>query len=163
MTVTLEQYRRHAERFGTECVYETAEGLGLSALELGHLARHLRRIDPRWRLTATQRDQLIADLLAERLRTAEIAHMAGVSEKTVSRTRQRDLEHAACSSESRLVEPKREDRLALPDDRSESADSVLHGGPGYGGHPRRDHLREGHGDRDEGRADGRRHLPGATS
>lgn len=44
----LNAYRRHAERFGPECVFETAM-CDLSAVPLGRLSLHLQRIDPEWR------------------------------------------------------------------------------------------------------------------
>lgn len=60
--VALDRYVRHAERFGTELVFETAVGLGapraeLTVIELVALARRLQAIDPRW--NPTRPDQLV--------------------------------------------------------------------------------------------------------
>ncbi len=49
-TPELEGFIPHAERFGSECVYETAEDF-LDPEQLGYLALRLRRIDGRWRLS----------------------------------------------------------------------------------------------------------------
>ena len=118
---------RHAERFGTECVYETAEELGFPALELGYLARHLRRVDRLWRLTPDQRERLIEELLAAGTRRREIADMAGVSEKTVSRARQRGAEDGLQGPWDGLVEPKKRDKSRSHDERPGGTDSVPSG------------------------------------
>jgi hypothetical protein len=88
---TLEAYVRHAERFGVELVYETGLELQLTARDLGHLARHLRRLDRRWRLSAADRLALAEGLVATGVKTAEIVEQAGVSYATVSRLRAADL------------------------------------------------------------------------
>jgi hypothetical protein len=49
---TLREYVRHAERFGTDAVYETAAG-DLTRAELA-LAEHLRRLDRKWRMPPQQ-------------------------------------------------------------------------------------------------------------
>jgi hypothetical protein len=54
----LDRYVRHAERVGAELVFETADEQGFTARELGSRARHPRRIDPRWRLSQTDRQML---------------------------------------------------------------------------------------------------------
>jgi hypothetical protein len=99
---TLEEYIRHAERFGVDCVYETAEETGL--IELGYLARHLRRIDRRWRLSSVQRSRLIGELLASGLTHRDIADMAGVSTDTVGRA-SAQLRHSGL--QNRTVEPRK--------------------------------------------------------
>ena len=98
-TRSLADYVKHAEQFGTECVYETAAELGLAAAELGYLARHLRRIDKTWRLATEHRDHLILGLVTEGIADKEIRDMAGVSQDTLARLRKQ--------SEGWVVEPLR--------------------------------------------------------
>jgi hypothetical protein len=128
MTITLAAFARHAERFGTECVYETVEEMGFTALELGYFARHLRRIDRRWRLTTDQREHLVTRLLADGVRKKDIADMAGVSERTVSRARQQVAEAGLLGPANRMVEPKKKDKSEHPNDRPGEADFVHSGG-----------------------------------
>jgi len=78
---------KHAEKFGTAEVYETATAMGFSALELGYLVRHLRRIDKSWRLESAQRTRLVRELLEANVADKEIRDMAGVSQDTVARLR----------------------------------------------------------------------------
>ena len=85
---TLPQYIRHAERFGSEFVYETAL-FDLSPKHLGHLAKHLRRIDKRWSLAKQHRDELIGALIGEGVSDREIREAAGVSQPTVREVRYR--------------------------------------------------------------------------
>jgi hypothetical protein len=84
---TLEQYVRHGEKFGVELVYETAAERRLSAVELGQLARHLRRLDRRWRLSHTDRHELAEQLVVAGVKAADVAEMAGVSRSTVASLR----------------------------------------------------------------------------
>jgi hypothetical protein len=56
---TLREYVRHAERFGTESVYETAAG-DLTRADLFALAEHLRRLDRRWRMPPEQEVEKVA-------------------------------------------------------------------------------------------------------
>jgi hypothetical protein len=95
----LADFVKHAEQFGGECVYETAEAVGLRAPDLGYLARHLRRIDRTWRLSAKQRDLLILGLMTEGIADKKIRDMAGVSQDTLARFRKQ--------SEAWVVEPPR--------------------------------------------------------
>jgi hypothetical protein len=78
---------RHAERFGVELIYETAQELRLPAVELGHLARHLRRVDRRWRLSPADRHRLAWLLVAAGVKAADVAEMAAVSRSTVASLR----------------------------------------------------------------------------
>jgi hypothetical protein len=84
---TLDEYVRHGERFGVELVYETAWELRLPAVELGHLARHLRRVDRRWRLSPTNRHELAVQLVGAGAKAADVAEMAAVSRSTVASLR----------------------------------------------------------------------------
>jgi hypothetical protein len=99
---------RHAERYGVECVYETAEGMGthglMSSIDVGALARHLRRIDPSWRLTTDQRERLVAQLRASGVTNRNAADMAGVSVSTVVRA---GAEPCDSAPENRTVEPNK--------------------------------------------------------
>ena len=84
---TLEQYVRHGEKFGVELVYETAAERRLSAVELGQLARHLRRLDRRWRLSHTDRHKLAQRLIAAGVKARDVTEMACVSRSTVASLR----------------------------------------------------------------------------
>lgn len=63
----LDRYERHAQRFGTEMVWETAAGLvgpeppDLTVRELGALSLYLQRIDPAWRLPKGENDKPFKD------------------------------------------------------------------------------------------------------
>jgi hypothetical protein len=81
---TLDQYVRHAELYGTECVYETAEQTGLS--DLPYLPPHLRRIDKNWRLNSEQRDRLLHRMIEGGVKYAAISEATGVPLRTVERT-----------------------------------------------------------------------------
>jgi hypothetical protein len=91
---------RHAEKFGSECIYETAVEFGLPGVELGYLARHLRRVDRYWKLTPQQKYDLIVGLLSEDVPDREIRDMAKVSQDTVARTRK-----GSETSDSGVVSP----------------------------------------------------------
>jgi hypothetical protein len=81
-------YVKHAERFGTEVVYQSAEEHELPALDLGYLARHLRRIGKSWKLDPSQRERLIRGLIAADVPDREIRDIAKVSQDTVRRFRE---------------------------------------------------------------------------
>lgn len=108
ITPSLAAFVRHAERFGVECVYETAEAMSahglMTSLDRGCLARHLRRLDKSWRLTPQQRERLIAELRASGVRNREIAEMAGVSLRTVVG---KGAPLTTPTPENRLVEPRK--------------------------------------------------------
>jgi hypothetical protein len=91
---TLEQYVTHAQRYGVEAIYETAEELRLPAVQLGYLARHLRRVDRRWRLSPTNRHELAERLVAAGARARDVAEMAAVSRSTVASLRAASLRPA---------------------------------------------------------------------
>jgi hypothetical protein len=81
----------HAQRFGVEAIYETAIELSLAPRDLGHLTRHLRRIDRRWRLSPNARHKLARRLVAAGVKTAQIVEQAGVSRSTVASLRAASL------------------------------------------------------------------------
>jgi hypothetical protein len=60
---TRTDYARHAERYGTELVFETAAGLvepfraDLDDRELGYLSLRLQNLDPDWRLPKGEHDR----------------------------------------------------------------------------------------------------------
>jgi hypothetical protein len=84
----LERYRRHAELFGTEEVYETAATDGFVAAGLGRFALALRRIDPKWRLSRGQRADLLARLQEEGEQSDHmVREYLGVSQDTLRRMR----------------------------------------------------------------------------
>ena len=84
---SLTDYVKHAEKFGTLAIFETAEGAGLSPHDLGCLALHLRRIDKHWRLDPDQRTRLVQALFEANVADKEIRDMAGVSQDTICRLR----------------------------------------------------------------------------
>jgi hypothetical protein len=84
---TLDLYVTHAEKFGVEFVYETADEQQLTPFELGYLARHLHRVNPRFKLTPDQRHDLASRLVADRATTAEVVDFAHVSSSTVAELR----------------------------------------------------------------------------
>jgi hypothetical protein len=51
---------------------------------LGHLARHLCRVDRRWRLAQAERQKLAERLVADKVKAVDVAEMAGVSSRTVA-------------------------------------------------------------------------------
>jgi hypothetical protein len=81
---TLDQYVGHAERFGSELIFQTAVELNVPPRDLGHLARHLRRVDRRWRLSPADRHNLAELLVAGGAKTATVVEQAGVSRSTVA-------------------------------------------------------------------------------
>ena len=80
---TLEQFVRHAEKFGTEQVYETAEQIGLS--ETDSLALHLRRIDSKWSLGPDQQARLLDKLWERGLPNHKVSEYTGIPLRTVER------------------------------------------------------------------------------
>jgi hypothetical protein len=83
----LDAYVRHAERYGTSFVYETAAADGFRAVELGQLARHLRRVDRRWRLAQADRRALAERLVADGVKAKDVVEMADVSHTVVAAIR----------------------------------------------------------------------------
>ena len=82
-TYDLDAYRRHAERFGPECVVETAiEDLGVTAA--GRLSLWLQRRDRRWRpeIDRVKFASALIEAGAERDRACE---MALISSRTLRR------------------------------------------------------------------------------
>jgi hypothetical protein len=91
---TLEEFIRHAERFGAECAYETAAEGYLDAEELGILSLSLQRLDRHWRLKPAQRIVLAKALIAARLPLNQICEMAQISRTTLFRLRTESAEVA---------------------------------------------------------------------
>lgn len=85
---TLDEFIRHAERYGSECVYETAAEGHLDAQELGTLSLALQRIDRKWRLPYRRRAALALALCDIGLPHARVCEMAQVSRATLHRLRQ---------------------------------------------------------------------------
>ena len=61
--LTRDRLVRHAELYGVAEIYETAEAGDLNAEELGSVARRLRNIDKRWKLTRSQASDLATGLI----------------------------------------------------------------------------------------------------
>jgi len=102
-TSTLARYKRHAELFGPEQVFETAR-TELGPRDLAHLAGFMRDLPPwrvrdgkgrlveqdgwsRFRLCCHDRDWLIAELIADGEPDGFIANKLGVSRETLVRIR----------------------------------------------------------------------------
>ncbi len=96
---TLAEFVRHAERYGSELVYETAAEGYLEPEELGLLSLALRRLDRRWRLSPQQRRKLALALCERRLPLARVCEMAQLSRATLHRLRQQ-AEQGAQPAES---------------------------------------------------------------
>ena len=79
---TLAEFVRHAEKFGTECVYETACGY-LTALELGELALALKPL--KRSLSLAERRDLVQRLSNEGATLDEIITYSGLGERQVYR------------------------------------------------------------------------------
>jgi hypothetical protein len=124
---TLAQYVEHAEKYGVEEVYETAEMTCL--VELDSLARHLRRIDGAWRLQPDQRTRLIAELRDRGFTNQEIAERAEVSLSTINR----GAGPSKSDPKYRMVEPSKSVKMEedkgndypLPNDTFEAAQRHL--------------------------------------
>lgn len=84
---TLEEFVRHAERFGSELVYDTAADY-LEPDELGLLSLALQRIDRKWRLTPEQKRRLALALIESPLPDARICEMSQLHRATLHRLRQ---------------------------------------------------------------------------
>jgi hypothetical protein len=82
-TYSLDAYRRHAERFGAECVFETAVG-DLSVVDLGRLSIRMQKLDPRWRVPA-DRAQFAGDLIDAGEPLDRACRMAMISRTTLWR------------------------------------------------------------------------------
>jgi hypothetical protein len=68
-------------------VHETAVELNLPPRDLGHLARHLRRVNPHWRLTPNARHELAKALVADGGKAKDVVDLARVSYSTVASLR----------------------------------------------------------------------------
>lgn len=84
---TLEELVRHAERFGSELVYQTAADY-LEPDELGLLSLALQRIDRKWRLAPHEKTTLALALLETPLPDARICEMSQLHRATLHRLRQ---------------------------------------------------------------------------
>lgn len=99
----LADFIRHAERSGTEYVYETALEYLHDPRELGRLSLALQRVDRRWQLEREQRASLALALREAGVPTSRICEMAQLSRRTLHRLRQRSEEVAQvekCASDS---------------------------------------------------------------
>jgi hypothetical protein len=84
---SLRPYVVQAQRGGTEGVYELASQDGLTPTQLGTLAQHLRELDPKWKLDASARRDLIDRLLEAGVSVSTICDFAGCDRTTVWRRR----------------------------------------------------------------------------
>jgi hypothetical protein len=84
MSAQLEDYVRHAERYGTEAIFETATE-DLDVVALGRLACRLRHIERRWR--CPKRDWLVLGLLDAGVRDRQVCDWVGISRPTLRKVR----------------------------------------------------------------------------
>jgi hypothetical protein len=108
----LNRYVHHAERWGTECIYETAAS-EFGAIELAHLADRLRHIDPKWRLDRNRRDVLIVGLDRAGVPAKRISDQIGVDVRTVRQVLDMENRPSKPALESQEIEQK---QLPLTDD-----------------------------------------------
>lgn len=97
---TVRRYRRHAEIYGPECVYEVAAADGFDPLELGQLALALRAVDRQWRLDRDQRDDLLHRLQGCDVDDQTLRRYLGVSQDTLRRMRQDAFQSGESTAES---------------------------------------------------------------
>ncbi len=88
MASALRRLIRQAELYGTGDVWAVASRV-LDAGDQGSLALHLRRIDPGWKLSRIEAMNLAERLAAAGHRDKDIRRMAGVSQPTVRKARDR--------------------------------------------------------------------------
>lgn len=91
---TLAEFVRHAERHGSELVYETAAKGYLEPEELGLLSLALQQLDRRWRLDAAQKTKLALALCERKLPLKRICEMSQLHRVTVYRLRQQHEQEA---------------------------------------------------------------------
>jgi hypothetical protein len=99
---TLREFVRHAERFGVESVYETAE-YWLVSNERASLAKHLRRIDPQWRMKPDARSRLIHSMADHGATDQQIGDALGISRR------------AAWSARTELADARPTNRVNKPE------------------------------------------------
>jgi hypothetical protein len=85
---TLAEFVRHAERYGSELVYETATQGYLEPEELGLLSLALQRLDRKWHLAPAQKTKLALALIESPLPVARICEMSQLHRATLHRLRQ---------------------------------------------------------------------------
>lgn len=81
--VDLRRLVRHAELYGTDEIYEVALEAGLSADELGSLARRLPNIEKGWRLSRAQAGDLAVELIRTGVRDRDILETCRISRPTL--------------------------------------------------------------------------------
>src|SRR4051794_17806217 len=75
------QLVRHAELYGTECVWDAASHLDTRSR--GQLAMRLRGVDPRWSLPRRLRASLAHELLAAQVPVRDVQRMTGLGRSRV--------------------------------------------------------------------------------
>ncbi len=97
---TVARFRRHAQLYSCECVYEVAVADGFDAIELGQLALALRTVDPKWRLDRDQRADLLARLEGRGLDDRTLRRYLGTGQDTLRRMRQGAFQSGDSTAES---------------------------------------------------------------
>lgn len=78
----LRQYVRHVELYGTEGVLEAAKR-DLSPNDLGALVMQMRRIEPNWSLTQTERQRLGWQLIEEGASDKQLRNVLDVGQAAI--------------------------------------------------------------------------------
>src|SRR5829696_2606715 len=91
----VQRYRRHAQLYGCDDVYDVAAGDGLQPVELGQLALALRTVDAKWRLSRRQAMDLTVGLVRAGCPDKKIRELARISQPTI-----REAHCRAASGES---------------------------------------------------------------
>lgn len=85
----LQRYRRHAQLYGCDYLFEAATEDGFEPLELGQLALALRTVDPKWRLSREQAMDLAVSLASDGRSDKDIRKMCGISQPQAREARSR--------------------------------------------------------------------------
>jgi hypothetical protein len=119
---TLAEFVRHAERYGSELVYETAAAGYLEPEELGLLSLALQRLDRKWRLAPAQKTKLALALIDSPLPVARICEMSQLHRATLHRFRQeREQVRQAAETASDSAQPCAADVAQAPTPTTDTA------------------------------------------
>lgn len=88
----MDKYIKHATKFGTDQVFETAREDGMSPGDLGKLALELQRINPKYRISRPDAHWLMAKLIGK-VPDERLAEMCGVTVPTVQKWALDEIEY----------------------------------------------------------------------
>lgn len=99
---TIDQYTRHAQRYGTEGIFETALEDADLAIDYEHgdtrsrtlarLVHRLRRLDKRFKLDNATNRALVRGMVRDKFSIRDITYLVGVS-RPVVKSEQQALNH----------------------------------------------------------------------